>query len=312
MDRKEIEFDLTSQTADSINSRLDVFLTAHLPDMSRAHVQKLIAETQVTVNHKSVKANYRLQSRDILRVVLPEAKTALQVVAEKIPLAVLYEDSQLIVVNKARGMVVHPAAGNQQGTLVNALLEHCQDLSGINGEIRPGIVHRLDKDTSGAMVAAKTDKAHLHLAEQIRNRTAGRKYLAIVYGNIVEEQGVINAPISRHPADRKKMAVVQTNSKPATTRFRVVERLGQYTVVECKLLTGRTHQIRVHMAYIGHSVVGDPKYGPAKHAFTIAGQALHSAELTLVHPVSGETMTFTAPTPADFQQLWEQLRATKR
>ncbi|HWR41304.1 MAG TPA: RluA family pseudouridine synthase [Patescibacteria group bacterium] len=312
MDSQEIIFVMADQPEESIDSRLDIFLTIHLTDMSRSHIQKLIADHQITVNNKSVKANYRLQANDVLRIFLPAAAPVGELTPEDIPLNILYEDSHIVVVNKARGMVVHPAAGNLQGTLVNALLEHCTDLSGISGEIRPGIVHRLDKDTSGAMVVAKNDKSHLHLADQIRARTAGRKYLAIVYGNIIEEKGVINAPIGRHPADRKKMAVTFTNSKEAVTHFRVVERLGQYTVVECKLLTGRTHQIRVHMAYIGHCVVGDPKYGPARHTFTIAGQALHSAELTLTHPVTGEQLTFAAPIPDDFQNLWNQLRQTKK
>jgi 23S rRNA pseudouridine1911/1915/1917 synthase len=209
-------------------------------------------------------------------------------------------------------MVVHPATGNYQGTLVNALLDHCHDLSGINGEIRPGIVHRLDKDTSGVMVAAKNDHAHLNLAEQIKNRTASRKYIAIVHGNIAEEQGIINAPVGRHPADRKKMAVTFSNSKEAITRFRVIERYVNFTVVECKLQTGRTHQIRVHMQYIGHPVVGDPKYGPEKKRFAIKGQALHSAELSLIHPVTGENMHFTAPLPLDMASVLKQLPAYKR
>ena len=236
----------------------------------------------------------------------------MEICAEDIPLDILYEDADIIVINKPRGMVVHPAAGNYAGTLVNALLEHCRDLSGINGEIRPGIVHRLDKDTSGVMVAAKNDRAHLNLAEQIKARTASRKYLAIVYGIIAEEQGIINAPIGRHASDRKKMAVTFSNSKEAITRFRVLERFVNYTLVECRLQTGRTHQIRVHMQYIGHPVVGDPKYGPEKKRFTIKGQALHSAELSLKHPVTGEDLLFIAPLPPDMAVIIEQLAASKR
>jgi 23S rRNA pseudouridine1911/1915/1917 synthase len=205
-------------------------------------------------------------------------------------------------------MVVHPAAGNYHGTLVNALLMHCQDLSGINGVARPGIVHRLDKDTSGVMVVAKTDQAHVSLAQQIKERSASRRYLAIVHGNIKEDTGVIDAPIGRHPIDRKRMAVVFTHSKPAVTKFGVLERFGNYTLVQCKLQTGRTHQIRVHMAYIGHPVVGDPKYGPARREFAIAGQALHSAELTFTHPATGQVMHFTAPLPMDMQQILASLR----
>jgi 23S rRNA pseudouridine1911/1915/1917 synthase len=219
----------------------------------------------------------------------------------------LYEDEYVIVINKPRGMVVHPAVGNYSGTLVNALLEHCEDLSGINGEVRPGIVHRLDKDTSGVMVAAKNNQAHLSLTEQIKNRTASRRYLAIVYGNIKEDKGVINAPIGRHYVDRKRMAVTFENSKEAITNFQVLERFGQFTFVACKLKTGRTHQIRVHMAYIGHPVVGDPKYGPERRNFSIKGQALHSTELTFKHPVTGETMVFHAPLPEDMDRILLEL-----
>ena len=308
MSSQSITFLMEEQSAETIGGRIDSFLALQLTSMSRSHIQKLIADQKVKVNDKWVKPNYRVQSHDVIQLFLPDAASVEELVPEEIPLDILYEDSHLAVINKNRGMVVHPAAGNRRGTLVNALLQHCQDLSGINGEIRPGIVHRLDKDTSGAMVVAKNDQSHLHLAQQIRERTATRKYLAIVYGNIAEESGVINAPIGRHPTDRKKMAVTFTSSKEALTRFRVVERLGQYTVVECKLMTGRTHQIRVHMAYIGHCVVGDPKYGPARHPFSIRGQALHSAELTLTHPVTGQVMTFLAPVPEDFQLLWNQLR----
>ncbi|HWR44765.1 RluA family pseudouridine synthase [Sporomusa sp.] len=291
--------------------RLDVLLTNRFPELSRSHLQKLIADRLVTVNGKAAKANYKAQAEDNITITFPEAKPV-EIAAEAIPLDIVYEDADIIVVNKARGMVVHPAAGNYQGTLVNALLEHCTDLSGINGEIRPGIVHRLDKDTSGVMVAAKNDRAHLDLAEQIKSRTASRKYLAIVHGNIAEEQGIINAPIGRHPSDRKKMAVTFSNSKEAITRFRVVERFVNFTLVECKLQTGRTHQIRVHMQYIEHPVVGDPKYGPEKKRFEIEGQALHSAELSLKHPVTGEIMVFTAPMPDDMINILKQLEAIKR
>lgn len=250
-------------TQDEQGTRLDVLLTSRFPELSRSHLQKIVADGFVLVNNKQAKSNYKVQTNDIITISFPEAKP-IEIQAEAIPLEVLYEDVDIIVINKPRGMVVHPAAGNYAGTLVNALLEHCKDLSGINGEIRPGIVHRLDKDTSGVMVAAKNDQAHLNLAEQIKNRTASRKYWAIVHGIIAEEQGIINAPIGRHPSDRKKMAVTFSNSKEAITRFRVIERFVNYTLVECKLQTGRTHQIRVHMQYINHPVVGDPKYGPEK------------------------------------------------
>jgi pseudouridine synthase, rluA family len=217
----------------------------------------------------------------------------------------LYEDHDIIIVNKQRGMVVHPAVGNYSGTLVNALLYHCKDLSGINGEIRPGIVHRLDKDTSGVMMAAKNDAAHIGLAEQVKEHSAKRTYLALVQGNIVEEKGTIKAPIGRHPKDRMKMAVVFENSKDAVTHFNVVERFGHQTLVECNLETGRTHQIRVHFAHIGHPVVNDPFYGYRRMDFPIEGQALHSKSLDVKHPITGESMHFEAPLPDDFEACIE-------
>lgn len=288
------------------NVRLDVFLANQLEGLSRAYIQKLIANTNITVNGKPSKSNYKLRTLDKIEVCIPPAEI-MEVKPENIPLDIIYEDDHIIVINKPRGMVVHPAVGNYNGTLVNALLYHCSDLSGINGTIRPGIVHRLDKDTSGVMVAAKNDKAHASLALQIKERIASRRYLAIVHGNIKEEQGVINAPIGRHPIDRQKMSVTFTNSKEAITNFRVIYRFGDYSFVECKLLTGRTHQIRVHMAYIGHPVVGDPKYGPQRPHFNILGQALHSTELTLNHPVSEKKMIFSAPLPSDMQEIIDSL-----
>lgn len=287
--------------------RIDVFLAREMKDLSRSNVQRLVEKGQVTVNDKVVKTNYKLKGSEQIVVNIPKPES-LELMAEDIPLDVVYEDDDIIVINKARGMVVHPATGNYSGTLVNALLEHCNDLSGINGVARPGIVHRLDKDTSGVMIAAKTDRAHISLAEQIKEHTAHRRYLTLVHGNIKEEQGVIKGPIGRHPSDRKKMAVTFVNSKEAITKFRVLERFGAYTFVECRLLTGRTHQIRVHMAYIGHPVVGDPKYGPERGHFSIAGQALHSTELTIKHPVTEETMVFSAPLPEDMEQILTTLK----
>jgi 23S rRNA pseudouridine1911/1915/1917 synthase len=288
--------------------RLDLFLTEQFPELTRSFVQRLISLGQVTVNEKiPVKTGVRLSAGDSIQFTIPDA-VALDVIAQEIPLDILYEDDQLVVVNKARGMVVHPAAGNMQNTLVNALLAHCDDLSGINGVIRPGIVHRLDKDTSGAMLVAKTDQAHTSLAEQIKNHSAGRIYLAVVHGTVISDSGQIDGAIGRHPRDRKKMAVVRQGGKAATTHYRVVDRLGRFTIVSCKLETGRTHQIRVHMAQIGHPVVGDPKYGPHKQAFSIQGQALHSAEIHFVHPKTGQSMSFSAPLPNDMQQLIDQLR----
>jgi 23S rRNA pseudouridine1911/1915/1917 synthase len=288
--------------------RLDVFVVEHCPELSRSHVQKLIEQGMVLVDGAQRKANYKLRGTEEVQVSVPEAEP-ITAAPEDIPLDILYEDKDIIVVNKARGMVVHPASGVYSGTLVNALLHHCQDLSGINGEIRPGIVHRLDKDTSGVMVCAKNDTAHLDLAEQIRTKTAHRTYWAIVHGNIKEEAGIIKGDIGRHPTDRKKMAIVRENGKPAVTHFKVLERFGEYTLVECKLETGRTHQIRVHMTSIGHPLVNDPKYGPKKSSpFAIQGQALHSLQLTLTHPVTKEKMTFTAPVPSDMEKILTGLR----
>ncbi|MBR3458501.1 MAG: RluA family pseudouridine synthase [Selenomonadaceae bacterium] len=293
--------------ADRQGERLDVFLARQESGLSRAHVQKLILEGHAWVNGSACKPNCRLKGGEAVRVLLPEPE-AISVEPEQIPLDILYEDEDIIVVNKARGMVVHPAAGVCHGTLVNALLYHCKDLSGINGKIRPGIVHRLDKDTSGVMVAAKNDRAHLDLAEQIGTKSAHRKYLAIVHGNIREEKGIIKGDIGRHPVDRKKMAIVRENGKPAVTEFNVLQRFGEYTLVACSLQTGRTHQIRVHMAHIGHPLAGDPKYGPRKKApFAIEGQALHSASLSFAHPGTGEFMQFEAPLPEDMRNILETL-----
>lgn len=294
--------------AEVSGERLDVFLTKKQPELSRSHVQKLVADGKALVNGNVRKANFKLREGDEVSLVVPEPE-AVEIKAEDIPLDVLYEDEDIIVVNKARGMVVHPASGVNSGTLVNALLFHCHDLSGINGEIRPGIVHRLDKDTSGVMVCAKNDKAHIDLAEQIRTKSAHRVYWAIVHGNIKEEAGIIKGDIGRHPTDRKKMAIVRENGKPAVTHFKVLERFGDYTLIECRLETGRTHQIRVHMTSIGHPLVNDPKYGPKKQSpFAIEGQALHSLTLALRHPGTGEEMTFTAPVPEDMNRILTGLR----
>lgn len=297
-----------SYKAEEAGKRLDVFLVTHQPELSRSHIQKLIDQGVVLVDGQVRKANYKLRGGETVSLVIPEAEPV-SVEPENIPLDVLYEDKDIIVINKPRGMVVHPAAGVHTGTLVNALLYHCHDLSGINGEIRPGIVHRLDKDTSGVLVCAKNDVTHLDLAEQISTKTAHRVYRAIVHGNIKEEAGIIKGDIGRHPTDRKKMAIVRENGKPAVTHFKVLERFGEYTLVECRLETGRTHQIRVHMTSIGHPLVNDPKYGPKKSSpFAIKGQALHSLSLTLNHPVTKEEMTFTAPLPQDMEKILTGLR----
>lgn len=293
--------------AEESGKRLDVFLSEQQPELSRSHIQKIIEDGGALVNGAPEKSRFKLREGDKVTFTLPDPVNV-DILPEDIPLDILYEDHDVIVVNKARGMVVHPAAGVSGGTLVNALLHHCSDLSGINGAVRPGIVHRLDKDTSGVMIVAKNDTAHVDLAEQIRVKSAHRVYWAIVCGNIVEESGTIHGAIGRSPKDRQKMAVVRENGKDATTKFRVLERYNDYTLVECRLLTGRTHQIRVHMAYIGHPVLGDPKYGPKKCPFAIKGQALHSLSLTFDHPVSKKEMTFEAPVPEDMQHILDVLR----
>jgi 23S rRNA pseudouridine1911/1915/1917 synthase len=296
---------------DDSESRLDVFLTARVPECTRSFIQRLISEGEVTVNGRvRTKSGFSLSTGDSVLLTLP-APVSSAVMPESIPLDILYEDDQLAVINKQRGMVVHPAAGNLQGTLVNALLAHCRDLSGINGVIRPGIVHRLDKDTSGVMLVAKTDRSHVSLAEQIRNHTAGRTYLAVVHGDFAVEEGRIEGSIGRNPKDRKKMSVVRQGGKMAVTHFKVLERLGKYCLVSCRLETGRTHQIRVHMASIGRPVAGDPKYGPPAPGLPIKGQALHSSQIQFVHPLTGETMNFQAPLPDDMLQLIKQLRHSR-
>ena len=288
------------------HQRLDLWLNEQLADKSRSHVQKLIADGLVTVDGARVKASHKLTGGEVVHV---EEVAAVEVeyLPENLPLDILYEDADLIVVNKARGMTVHPAETVTHGTLVNALLYHCKDLSGINGVKRPGIVHRLDKDTSGVMVVAKTDAAHISLAAQIKNKTATRTYLAIVHGVLTDNVGIVTGAIGRDKVDRKKMAIVP-DGKPAVTEFKVLERFDKFTYIECKLQTGRTHQIRVHMAAIGHPLLGDTKYTARKNPFDIGGQALHSHTLTLIHPVTGGLMTFTAPLPADMKNILYRLR----
>lgn len=293
---------------DAEGMRIDAFLAGQIADLSRSAVQRMIEAGDITVNKAAKKANYKLRAGDTIEVKYRPPQE-IEVLPEDLPLDILYEDDDIIVVNKARGMVVHPAAGVNSGTLVNALLYHCRGgLSGINGKIRPGIVHRLDKDTSGVMVAAKNDFAHAGLAQQIGSKSAVKEYLALVHGRITEESGVINANIGRHPVDRKKMAVTPGSGKEAVTLFTVLERYKDCTYVQCRLMTGRTHQIRVHMAYIGHPLIGDPKYCAAKNKFSIKGQALHSYRLTLRHPRTGEEMVFTAPIPQDMQKLLNYFR----
>jgi len=295
-------------SAEQAKERIDKFISESLgEDVSRSQIQQWIKEGAVSVNEQPVKANYKLAADDIVKLIVPEPMD-LDIVAEDIPLDVVYEDSDVIVVNKPRGMVVHPAVGHYTGTLVNALMFHCRDLSGINGVMRPGIVHRIDKDTSGLLMAAKNDLAHNSLAAQLKEHSVTRKYIALVHGNIDHDHGTIDAPIGRDPHDRKMYTVKDKNSKDAVTHFLVIERLGDYTVVELKLETGRTHQIRVHMKFIGHPLVGDPMYGRSK-GVRMDGQALHAAVLGFQHPRTGEYLEFEAPLPDDLRTLLETLRS---
>lgn len=288
--------------------RIDRYLSEELEDRSRSYIQKLIKENHVTVNQKPVKANYRLSLGDRVEIDLPEAKEP-DIKPEDIPLDILYEDKDIIIVNKPKQMVVHPAPGHYSQTLVNALMYHCGfELSGINGTMRPGIVHRIDMDTTGSLVACKNDMAHQSLSKQLKEHSIRRIYVAIVHGNIKEEDGTVNAPIGRHPTERKKMSIHSRNGREAITHYQVLERFGNYTYIQCELETGRTHQIRVHMASIGHPIIGDPVYGLKKDRFSdIGGQCLHAARLTLTHPRTGEVLQFSAPLPVYFTDILNKL-----
>ena len=293
----------------SINAgkRLDAWLAKELPELSRTYIQKLIEEGQVLVNNQGVPANYKVKNGDVLEVAVPPP-VDLEVKAQDIPLEVIYEDQDVLVINKPSGMVVHPAHGNYEGTMVNALLARCQDLSGIGGVNRPGIVHRIDKDTSGLLMVAKNDLAHQGLTQQIKDHQVIRRYLALVHGQVQEPAGRVETPIGRHPNDRKKMAVVTRNGKMAITHYRVLERFREYTLIEARLETGRTHQIRVHLAYIGHPVAGDPVYGHRRPHLGLSGQALHAGVLGFKHPRTGEDLEFSVPVPEYFQVILAELR----
>lgn len=295
-------------TADRSGERADAALARLAPDLTRSAAQRLLEEGRVLREGRPLRKNDKLQAGDVLVLHLPEPQpVALE--PEDIPLDIVYEDGDLLVINKPKGLVVHPAAGHWSGTLVNALLYHCRDsLSGINGELRPGIVHRIDKDTSGLLIVAKNDFAHQALAAQLQDHTLARTYVCLVVGGVREDSGVIDAPIGRHPTDRKKMAVTEKNSRHAVTHWRVLERFPGYTLLECRLETGRTHQIRVHMAYRNHPIVGDTVYGRPKPELGQDSQCLHARALTFRHPRTDETMTLTCPLPDYFTRLLEALR----
>ncbi len=291
---------------ESVGTRLDVFIANEFEDKSRSYVQGIIEGGAATVNGKIRKSNYKLKIHEAISLTIPEP-VELDVMAENIPLDVIYEDSDVIVIDKPQNMVVHPAPGNYSGTLVNALLYHCRDLSGINGILRPGIVHRIDKDTSGALVVAKNDNAHNSLAAQLKDHSMTRSYLALVEGIIKQDEGTVDEPIGRHPKDRIKMAVVESGKK-AITHYKVIERFNNHTLVECNLETGRTHQIRVHMAKIGHPLVGDLVYGFKKQNFNLKGQVLHAKMLGFIHPSTKEYMEFISPLPDYFERIIIKLR----
>lgn len=289
--------------------RIDRYLSEEMEDRSRSYIQKLIKDQYVIVNQKPVKANYRLSLGDMVEITLPEAKEP-DIIPENIPLDILYEDQDIIIVNRPKQMVVHPAPGHYSGTLVNALMYHCgQELSGINGTMRPGIVHRIDMDTTGSLIVCKNDMAHQSLSEQLKVHSIKRVYVAIVHGNIKEDNGTVNAPIGRHPTERKKMSIHTKNGRNAITHYKVLERFGEYTYIQCELETGRTHQIRVHMASIGHPLVGDQVYGPRKCPFPkLQGQTLHAKTLGIIHPRTGEYLEINAPLPDYFIELLDRLR----
>ena len=290
------------------SARCDVYLADNMPDLSRSFLKKLFESGEVLVNGKVARASLKLKEGDEIMLTLPEAKK-LDVEAQDIPLDIVFEDSDVLVINKERGMVVHPAAGNEDSTLVNALMHHCGDnLSGINGVLRPGIVHRIDKDTTGLLVVAKNDKAHQSLTDQLSDRSLSRTYIAIVHGNIKEDNLTVNAPIARDIKDRKKMAIARKDGREAVTHITVLERFNKYTLIRCKLETGRTHQIRVHVKSIGHPILGDKTYGLKKEEFSLTGQLLHAGEIGFIHPRTNEAVSFSAPLPQDFEDTLEKIR----
>lgn len=295
-------------TPEMEGERIDKCISNYLESLSRSYIQKIIKDGKAYVNDAVVKANYKVKVDDKVQFEIPDCEEP-DIPPQDIPLDILYEDKDILIVNKPKDMVVHPAPGHYEGTLVNAIMFHCKDeLSGINGVLRPGIVHRIDKDTTGSIIICKNDEAHRKIAQQLKEHSITRKYRAIVYGRIMEEEGTVNAPIGRHPADRKKMAINEKNGKPAVTHYKVLERFDKYTYIECQLETGRTHQIRVHMTSIGHPLLGDEVYGNAKCPFKLEGQTLHAMTIGFIHPTTGEYVEYEAPLPEYFEHLLQILR----
>lgn len=302
----EVIFDIVPEMEDE---RIDKCICNYMNSLSRSYIQKIIKDGNVFVNDLPVKSNYKVKVDDKVRFIIPD-NVEPDIPAQNIPLDIIYEDKDVLIVNKPKNMVVHPAPGHYEGTIVNAVMYHCKDaLSGINGVMRPGIVHRIDKDTTGSLIICKNDEAHNQIAAQLKEHSINRKYRAIVFGRVSQDEGVIDAPIGRHPTDRKKMAINHKNGKHAVTHYRVLERFDKFTYIECKLETGRTHQIRVHMTSIGHPLLGDEVYSSAKSPYKVNGQTLHAMTLGFVHPSTKEYMEFEAPLPEYFEDILRKLRS---
>ncbi len=301
----EVIIDIVPEMEDE---RIDKCICNYMDSLSRSYIQKIIKDGNVYVNDMPVKANYKVRVDNKVRFIIPD-NVEPDIPAQDIPLDIIYEDSDVLIVNKPKDMVVHPAPGHYEGTIVNAVMYHCKDaLSGINGVMRPGIVHRIDKDTTGSLIICKNDEAHNHIAAQLKEHSINRRYRAIVWGRIKDDEGVVDAPIGRHPNDRKKMAINERNGKRAVTHYRVLERFDKFTYIECRLETGRTHQIRVHMASIGHPLLGDEIYSNAKSPYKVEGQTLHAMVLGFAHPSTKEYMEFEAPLPEYFEEILRKLR----
>lgn len=302
----EVVFEITPEME---GERIDKCISNYVETLSRSYIQKIIKEGKAYINDEPVKSNYKVRVDDKVQFTIPDCEEP-DILPQDIPLDIIYEDKDVLIVNKPKNMVVHPAPGHYEGTLVNAIMYHCHnDLSGINGVLRPGIVHRIDKDTTGSLIICKNDEAHRKIAEQLKEHSITRKYRAIVYGRISNDEGVVDAPIGRHPTDRKKMAINERNGKPAITHYKVLERFEKYTYIECQLETGRTHQIRVHMTSIGHPLLGDEVYGNAKCPFKLEGQTLHAMTIGFIHPSTNQYVEYEAPLPDYFERLLQILRS---